>query len=346
MNVAKLAYTLIVIIAIGYILAVGKAILLPFVMALVVWFLIKAVRDFVAKIHIGKKQFPLWIQTTLVTIFIFGVISIVFNLLRANITNMIIVLPGYESNIEQLLKDINQRFELIDIDIRSVLAEYRGGAEISNFMKSLIISSKDLISKIFLVVLYVVFLLAEEKFFSKKIKEIFFAKEDYSRFSELLSKLNTSINHYLLIKTAVNLVIAVLSFVILRLFGVDFAFFWAFVIFLLNYIPTIGSFIATIFLSIAIVLQTGEFETVLWVILLQTTVQTIMVNIVEPKLMGSKLNVSIVVIILALVYWSTIWGVIGAVLCIPMTIIIIKVLSLFESTKGIAILLSERGSID
>lgn len=144
----------------------------------------------------------------------------------------------------------------------------------------------------------------------------------------------------------VSLITGTLSFIALTILGIDFAFFWAFIIFLLNYIPTIGSLIATLFPAMAAILQMGELTPFLWVLLSVGSIQVIMGNVVEPKLMGSNLNISVLVVVLALIFWGSIWGIIGMILCIPITVIMIKVFSLFDKTRSIAILLSGNGEID
>jgi AI-2 transport protein TqsA len=343
MKAANIASSLFIAIAIGFILIIGKSILLPLVVALIVWFLIKAVKENVGKIKLGKKSLPSWLQTSLSLILIFGLLGIVGKLLSANIVKMIEVLPTYENNITVLSTKINHQF---NIDINSMITDFAGGIELTNILKSLLNSLSDLLGNAFLVIIYVVFLLIEEKAFPNKINAIFNSSESNEKVFNLLSKLNTSINYYILIKTFVSLVTGILSFIALKIIGVDFAFFWAFFIFLLNYIPTIGSLIATIFPAIAVALQMGELAAMIWVLVSVGSIQVLMGNVIEPKLMGSNLNISVLVVVLALIFWGSIWGIIGMVLCIPITVIMIKVFALFDRTRSIAILLSGNGNID
>lgn len=343
MKAVNIAYSLIIAIAIGFILVIGKTILLPLVVALIIWFLIKAVRDFVASLSIGKKQLPAWIRTTLVFVLIIGILSIVGKLLSANIVKMIEVLPSYEHNINKLMETVNKQF---NIDISVLLKDYAGGMDLTGLLRSILNSLSDLLGNAFLVIIYVIFLLIEERAFPKKIGAIFSLPESHKKISNLLEKLNKSINSYILIKTMVSLITGILSFIALKIIGIDFAFFWAFIIFLLNYIPTIGSLIATIFPSLAAILQMGELAPFFYVLASVGAIQVIMGNVIEPKLMGSNLNISVLVVVLALIFWGSIWGIIGMVLCIPITVIMIKVFSLFDKTRSLAILLSGDGKID
>lgn len=343
MKATNIAYSLIIAIAVGFILVIGKNILLPLVVALIIWFLIKAVRDFVAGLSIGNKQLPTWLRTTLIFVLIFGVLSVVGKLLSSNIVKMIEVLPSYEQNINKLISNINSQF---NIDLNVLLKDYAGGIDITDLLRNVLNSISDLLGNAFLVIIYVIFLLIEERAFPQKIGAIFSLPETHQKVSDLLNKLNTSINSYILIKTTVSLITGILSFIALRIIGIDFAFFWAFVIFLLNYIPTIGSLIATLFPALAAILQMGELTPSLYVLASVGAIQVIMGNVVEPKLMGSNLNISVLVVVLALILWGSIWGIIGMILCIPITVILIKVFALFDKTRSIAILLSGDGKID
>ena len=122
--------------------------------------------------------------------------------------------------------------------------------------------------------------------------------------------------------------------------------FWAFLIFLLNFIPTIGSLIATIFPAAYSLLQFGEFSPALLVLVIVGTIQLVVGNIVEPRVMGSSMNISPLVTILALTFWGMIWGITGMILSIPIMVVLVIIFSQFESTRPIAILLSEKGEIE
>ena len=137
----------------------------------------------------------------------------------------------------------------------------------------------------------------------------------------------------------------VLSFFVLLLIGVDAPLFWAFLIFILNFIPTIGSLIATAFPAVFSMLQFGEFTPALMVLAFVGAIQIIVGNLIEPRLMGSSLNISPLVVFLTLALWGLIWGVTGMLLSVPITVILIIILSEFEGTRSLAIMLSQKGNI-
>ena len=162
----------------------------------------------------------------------------------------------------------------------------------------------------------------------------------------MLHKINTSVSNYIRLKTYVSLLTGGVGYVFLAIMGVDAPFFWALLIFLLNYIPTVGSLVATIFPAFFSLVQFGELPPFLTILIGLGLVQWLIGNVLEPKIMGRSLNLSPLVTILALVVWGQIWGIIGMLLSVPITVVMVIIFSQIESTRHIAITLSETGEID
>ena len=108
MKVSNFVYSLFALIAVVVILIYGKSIILPFVLAVIVWFLIKVVRNFVAKIKNRNKSLPLWVQTIISVVIIFGILGLTSKLLLTNISQMTEVLPGYEKKILNIATQLNE----------------------------------------------------------------------------------------------------------------------------------------------------------------------------------------------------------------------------------------------
>ena len=132
----------------------------------------------------------------------------------------------------------------------------------------------------------------------------------------------------------------------LEIIGIDSPVFWAFLIFILNFIPTIGSLVATLFPAIFCLLQFGEFTQGIQVLIFVGSTQLVVGNLLEPRLMGNTLNISPLVVIISLSFWGAIWGITGMLLSVPIAVIMVIVFSQFEQTKSIAIMLSKRGKIE
>jgi predicted PurR-regulated permease PerM len=271
----------------------------------------------------------------------FGFIS---EIITNSIADLSTSYSKYEPNIGAIIKSLDAYFH-IDIikSIKSIIGDFDYGSVLGNIANGI----SSLLGDTFMIVIYALFIFLEESSFKKKLIKIFENKESsYASMQSMLSKIEFSISNYLRLKTYVSLLTGVLSYVVLLIVGVDSAPFWAFLIFLLNYIPTIGSLIATVFPAIFSLIQFGEFTPFLIVLTAVGSVQVIVGNVIEPKLFGKSLNLSPLVTILSLAIWGKIWGVTGMILSVPITVIMIIIFSQFEKTKSVAIFLSENGDID
>ena len=168
----------------------------------------------------------------------------------------------------------------------------------------------------------------------------------YHHVTDLWAKIDHSIGNYVALKTLTSLLTGFLSYFALLFIGVDVPLFWAFLIFVLNFIPTIGSLIATAFPTVFAFLQFGELTPGFLVLAIVGAIQMIVGNLVEPKLMGNSLNISPLVVFLTLAIWGVIWGISGMLLSVPITVILIIVMSEFPGTRPLAILLSQKGTIN
>ena len=344
MSLSRLAYALIILVALVFILIQAKSILIPFMVAIIVWFIIKEVKSLFSKIKINKKPMASWLSSILAFALIIGVSSIAVSMLVANFNGIAqeIQANTYDKNVIQIKDKIDSAF---GISITEQFDRVSGSFDFSEILRAILNELTGLFGNTFLVLIYVIFLMLEERFFQAKIKAFYSGGSNLSLAKEIMSKIDDSMGKYMTLKSIVSLVTGIASFIALKIIGVDFAFFWAFIIFLLNFIPTIGSLVATIFPSMAALLQFGDFGPALWVIGCVGSIQVLVGNFIEPKLMGDSLNVSSLVVILSLSIWGWIWGIVGMILSVPITVMMIIAFAQFPATRGIAVLLSDKGEI-
>ena len=342
MNLNKIAFSLIILIAVVAILVIGKDFIIPMILALFIWFLIKEIRKSALKIPLIGKKTPKWLLSVISTLFLFTVLGFIINILVDNINNLGDNINTYEKNLEIINAQLMVQFK---IDFLSMWSNYIGEFDFSTLFKELLNSLTDLFGNAFMIALYVLFLFFEESAFTPKLKALYPNKTRLNDVSQTLEKINNSISKYITLKTMVSIITGTASYIALAIIGVDTPLFWAFLIFILNFIPTIGSLIATLFPATIALVQFGDLTHFFIVLSVIGVIQIIVGNIIEPKLMGNSLNVSSLVVILSLSFWGLIWGVTGMVLSVPITVIMIILFAQFESTKTIAILLSEKGNV-
>lgn len=342
MDYAKKIYIFLLVITAVVVLIYAQSIIIPFILAILFWFLIRVVKNLLTKINfIGLL--PRWLLTLVSAILLLAALILIIGMITKNIQYLSLTLPVYEANIQKIVQSLNMRFS---IDLGSLISDYARDFKFAKVLTGLFSALTGIFGDAFTVILYLVFLLFEEHIFPKKIRAMYPENSRYEHVKLLIGKIDRSVGSYVALKTAVSLFTGFLSYFALLFIGVDAPFFWAFLIFVLNFIPTIGSLIATLFPTIFALLQFGEFTPSIVVLGVVGSIQLVVGNFVEPKVMGNSLNISPLVVFLTLAIWSVMWGITGMLLSVPITVILILVMSEFRSTRPIAILLSQRGELN
>ena len=212
-------------------------------------------------------------------------------------------------------------------------------------MRAVVAGMIGLVSHFSIVAIYVGFLLVDQAFFPQKLDALFPDPARRGRARLVMARVGEGIRTYLWIMTAVSTMTAGLSYLILLAAGVEHAFFLAATIFVLNYIPTIGSIIGTALPAFFALMQYQAVLPTLAVLAGIGVVQFVIGNIVLPRLAGSSLNLSLFVTVLSLFVFGALWGVTGMFVAMPLTAMLAILFRNFEPTRPIAILLSRTGEI-
>ncbi len=337
------AYFFITIISIIITLIYGQSLLQPFIFALLLWFIIRKIRQGLDKLKFIRKHFPSWLKSLIPSIILITIFAFISKLLMANINSLAQSYPIYEQNVEIMIAQLNDVFQMNLVDY---FKTHAGDFDFGLILQKIFQSLSDLLSNAFIILIYVLFIFLEESNFHTKLKAVFNEKKQFNELDNVMTEIEKSITSYIGLKTLVSFITGLASYIALLFIGIDAPLFWAFLIFLLNYIPTIGSLIGTLFPAIFCLLQFGDFNSGILVIGIVGGIQVIVGNLLEPKLMGNSLNISSFVAIFALSFWGALWGITGMLLSVPITVIMIIIFSHFNSTKAIAIMLSEKGIIN
>ncbi len=342
-NLKKAAFWVIIMAGAIFCLIYFRSFLEPIVLALLVWYLIRTTRKYIAKLSIGGRTLPHWLQRIvafLVTLtFFYGI----YQIISVNVSLISDNAESYDENLRLFLGQLREfttnydflpHFEdsIQSIDYQSILSGIFNSVSVA-------------LGNFTLVIVYVIFFLIEENHLSGKLMNMFAKEKSRKSVSDIFQRISNAVNKYFTVKTEVSLLTATISYILLLVLGVDFPVLWAFIIFVLNYIPYVGSLVATLLPSIFAIFQFASFWPFLYVFLIIESVQIFVGNYVEPKLMGRTLNLSPLVVIIALSFWGSIWGVLGMILSVPIISVVVIISAQFPSTKGIAILLSENGNI-
>jgi AI-2 transport protein TqsA len=339
----SISISLVILATIGvfYVLVVGKAFLVPLAVAVMVWYIINAMSRTYARYLPGITEPNL--LTKLASLFTIGLFTyFIVEMVSDNIADVTAAAPAYKANFDIISSKLVERFGL---EQAPNINEMIKGIEIAPLITKLAGSFTSAIGNVFIVLLYVLFLLLEQGTFSKKIIALFPNKRKRNSILSILNHTQDDIQTYVWIKTLTSTATGVISYIILKLVGVDFAGFWAFTIFLLNFIPTVGSIVATLFPALLALIQFGGFFECIVVLIGVGAVQVVVGNFLEPRLMGNTLNLSPLVVMLSLTLWGSIWGIAGMFLSVPITVMLLIVFAHFDATRYIAVMLSGDGNL-
>lgn len=288
-----------------------------------------------------QRRVPRWMSfVLLVLLFVaasYGLGQVVYHSV-ADLTGR---LPQYQSNLSLLMRRAADRIPGLDRDLlQQLIVGQSTSMETSiGMLRSALGTFFNFFTQITIVVIYLVFLLAEQASFTRRIA-LAFDGVRAGRIMTVVGNINRSIHQYLLVKTLMSLITAVLTFGVLVLLDVNYAFLWAITAFLLNYIPYLGSVVATILPVLMSLLESPSPWRALFVLCVLGVIQNGIGYFVEPRIAGNRLNLSPLVILLALAFGGAIWGIVGMILAVPLAVVIKAILENIDETRPLAVMMS------
>ncbi|XOV67425.1 MAG: AI-2E family transporter [Fluviicola sp.] len=342
MKLQNVAYSLIITALVVLLLIVAEPILVPFVIAVLIWFVVKKTRNLIDKIGFFKRYIPRWIKTLMASIVIFVGLVSVARLLIYNIESLGTSYQNYVSNVELLAAEIQS---FTGYNLKAEMADFINTFEADKYFNGIVNSISGILGNMVMIIFYILFILIEESLFETKLNLIAEGSEHPQQVRETLTKIDKTMSRYIGLKSLIALCTATLGFIVFYSVGLDAPLFWAFLIFMFNFIPSVGPILASILPALFSLLQFGDFTAFLIIIIALTSISVLIGNFLEPRLMGNTLNISPLVAILSLAVWGALWGITGMLLSVPITVALIIIFSQFPNTRSIAILLSEKGRV-
>lgn len=312
--------------------------LTQFAIALILWLVVDAMAEALDR---RVPMMPRWLALPIALVIVLGLSAAIGWVVVANITAMSADFGAYERRLDQV---IAQAYAALGVGgAPPTFADLIARLDPASVASQVGSGLRNLASDIIFTLIYLGFLFPAATLMSDKLDRIFGAGERREAAREVVRRVRVSMEQYLWVQTVVSLIITALTYATLTIIGLHNALFWSFVVFFLNYIPTIGSLVAVIVVTAAALIQFTTLAPVAGVAVGVGAWQFLIGNFVQPRMTGDSLNLSAVVVLLALAVWGAIWGIAGAFLAAPLTVMLMIVLAQFESTRWIAILLSADG---
>ena len=335
----------------GFVLWIGQPVLVPLVIAAFLSFLIISVKRQIGKLPGIGRVLPESIQFALAFGVIVLVLFVLAAIIRNNIGSVVAAAPTYSERLREIgagLSAYALDLPYLGDDLQSSLDNLQSNALniVQSTLGNIAGIASGIIGSLVTVLLYTAFMLIERGRFMKKVAKIADLRGAGAVVDEVLDDLAHLVRQYISVKTFTSLLVAAVSWLLMLALGIDFAGFWALLIFGLNYIPIIGSIIGVMLpTALSLVQPEGGFGLFFLTLGLLTAAQQAVGSVIEPRMMGSSLNLSPLIILLSLASWGALWGIAGMLLCVPMTVAIMIVLAQFRATQPLAILLSDNGEV-
>ena len=349
---ARLFYGLGLATLIGFIAYSGRSIFIPVVIAGFLSFIIFTLKETIRQGPLVGRFLPNWLCYVFAFAFIISIFLLFIEIIRDNVEALLDAAPLYEERLRQVTQDglrrLNEAGALPD-DFVGGVDQLRSAAlaMINPVLSGVGSTVRAITANSVTIFLYTVFMLLERGRIFRKINILSEDSAGRRAVNETIADIASLVRQYITVKTVTNLITAAVSYFIMISIGVDFAGFWALMIFALNFIPIIGA-ISAITLPVTLSLvqpEGGGVQTAGLTLALLVGAEQTMSSAIEPRLIGKTLNLSPLVILLSLAVWGTLWGFAGMLLAVPITVTIMIILTQFRSTRSIAVLLSDNGEI-
>jgi predicted PurR-regulated permease PerM len=289
-----------------------------------------------ALLWLKRHRFPLWAALLVVTAGLFSIGGLVASLIASSLDSFMSTLPRAQERLTELTVELTSWLDGIGIHVpREALSTYIDPGNAIGIAGDFISSVGNLLGDAALILLTVFFILLEAAGLPAKLKVALRSPDQsLARLGHVLD----NVNRYMMIKTITSLATGVLIWSWLSVIGVDFAVIWGMVAFLLNFVPTIGSFIAAI-PAVLLALVQMDIQSTLLVALGYAVVNTLIGNFIEPRYMGRGVGLSTLVVFSSLVFWGWVLGPVGMFLSVPLTMALKIALDAYPDTRPIAVLL-------
>ncbi|MDC0088796.1 AI-2E family transporter [Porticoccaceae bacterium] len=318
-------------------LKMAGELLVPFLLAMFIAMIVSPLLGW-----LKKRGIPGGIAILMIVVLILLVGLILTAVVGSSVENFRQDIPVYSDKLSAMSYSVQSWLSQRGINIDpQQWQESFDPSVVMSFAGSTLASFGSVMTNAVMILLTVIFILTENIGFGEKLRLA--RGKDVSE--EWLNRFSESVHNYLAIKTAISLITGILIFIWLTILGVDYAVLWGLIAFLLNFVPTVGSFIAAVPAVLLATVQLGIFPAGLTLAGF-VVVNLVMGNAVEPRWMGKGLNLSPLVVFVSLVLWGWVLGPVGMLLSIPLTIMIKIALESQDETRWIGVLLGSGTALE
>jgi predicted PurR-regulated permease PerM len=337
MQALRITNAIIAVILVGAAFWALRRILEPFVLALFLLILVDGLARLIAE---RAPRFPKALALPAALAAIVGAIALAIWLTGNNVADFTAQAPRYEARLDELLFAAAQQLGISNTPTTSGLIHELNPAHYAGVIAPAV---GHLGEGMVFTLVYLGFLVASRHGFEGKA-ELFFrsagAREEASR---VFGRIRHGVERYLWVQTIVGVVITALSAALMLGLGLSHVGFWCVLIFISNYIPAIGAAVGVLLPAIFGIVEFDEVWRAVVLLAGLEAVHFAVSHVLQPRLQGRSLNLDPIVVLLALAFWGALWGLVGAFLSTPLTVVALAICAEFAATRPVAVLLSADG---
>ncbi len=314
-----------------------RSIVIPVVVAFVLAILVDAL---VRAIDRYWPKAPSWSVAALAGTIIASAAAIAIYVVAQGAAEIVAQAPALIARVDQLVEQLGIA---VGLDAPLHLSMLVGGVSVPRLAGEVLASVQGVLSGLFLVLVYFGFMLASRARLAPKVRNMAGSSDNADAIKKGMGRIAADIETYVWVQTLTGIMLAGVSGLVMFAIGLDNALFWTIVLFMLSFIPIIGVTVGSVAPALFALLQ---FPTLWQAAVVFGSIQVaalIVGNLIYPRMQADTQNIDPVATILALSLWGFLWGLPGAFLAVPLTLMLMMVCAQFESTRWLAVLLSNDG---
>jgi AI-2 transport protein TqsA len=314
------------------VLKLARPFLIPFILAVFLSYIIDPVLTFLTRC---RCPHPAAVAVVLALMAVFLVLTgvLVYTSGKAFVNE----LPKYQDRLADVGRFLEKGVGPFKLNVPAAIGELRAD-KVGGIVLKAIGPLFTVLGKLALVFLFLVFIVAGRGRAEAKIPKAI-GDGQAGRIRGLIDRINVQIRKYLVIKTAMSLINGLTVYVVLKIFGIDFAGLFGLIAFLLNFVPSFGSMVAAALRTGFAFFQLGNIWAPVLIFVLTSGSDMVMGNLVEPRIMGKGLGLSPLLVFFSLLFWGWLWGIPGMILAVPLTAVVRIVCQNVPALKPVAVLM-------
>lgn len=326
-----------------FLLVQAKFLLISLAIAIMLFSLTSDAISYLQRLRFGEARFSVWVASILAVLFIASILITLSALILTQANTVVVTTMQYA---EPAQKAVANLFSWMGADVEAAVLNWLRGVQLGPWLATMAGQAGNIASGAVLVTLFVGFLFLERLWFRPKLVSLLGDADRAARVERIIGSIVHRVNRYLIVKTIVSLVTGALVYLVMIAFSLELAVAMAVLTFVLNFIPNVGSIVATLACAVVAWVQTSDPVIGAAVLAIVTGIQFIVGQILDPLFLGKTLRLSAFGIILSLAFWAAVWGVPGMFLAVPIMVSVMIVCSHIPGLRPVAVILSREGLPD